>query len=151
MVQVIQAETKGPLLPFKGKGGARIRLRELEQRQMLIEQAMRTLAQAFKTTFRPPRAAHLVVHHHGGYFNLRWRATANTGDGQTFFELTTSDHGQRVLAGLPSAVRTLFLDYERQRLQLNLASSLCQHELRRLCDYLSKLDALRACEPANSS
>ena len=118
---------------------------------MLIEQAMRTLAQAFKTTFRPPRIAHLVVHHHGDYFNLRWRATANSGRGQTFFELTTSDQGRRVLAELPASVRTLFLDCERQRLELNLVSSLCQHELRRLRDYLSKLDALRACEPANPS
>ncbi len=151
MVQVIQAETKGPLLPFKGKGGARVRLRELEQRQLRIEQAMRNLAQAFKTTFRPPRIAHLVVHHHGGYFNLRWRATAHSGRGQAFFELTTSDQGRRVLAELPASVRTLFLDCERQRLDLNLVSSLCQHELRRLRDYLSKLDALRTCEPENPS
>lgn len=149
-MEVIQADPKGPLLPFKGKGGARIRLRELERRQLLIEQTMRNLAQAFKTSFRPPRIAHLVVHHHGGYFNLRWRATAN-GGGQTFFELTTSDQGRRLLTELPSAVRAAFLDLERQRLDLNLASSLCQHERRRLRDYLSKLDALWACEPANPS
>ena len=150
MAQVIQAETKGPLLPFKGKGGARVRLRELEQRQVWIEKTMRNLAQAFKTSFRPPRIAHLVVHHHGGYFNLRWRATVN-GGGQTFFELTASAQGRRLLTELPSAVRATFLDLERQRLDLNLASSLCQHELRRLRDYLSKLDALRACVPANPS
>lgn len=126
-------------------------MRELEQRQRVIEQAMRSIVQEFKTTFRPPRIAHLVVHHHGGYFNLRWRATGNAGGSQTFFELTTSDQGRHVLSGLPSAAQPLFLHYERQRLELNLASSICQHELRRLRDYLSKLDALHACEQGNPS
>lgn len=148
---MIRTDTKGPLLPFKGKGGARVRMRELEQRQRVIEQAMRSIVQEFKTTFRPPRIAHLVVHHHGGYFNLRWRATGNAGGSQTFFELTTSDQGRHVLSGLPSAAQPLFLHYERQRLELNLASSICQHELRRLRDYLSKLDALHACEQGNPS
>lgn len=148
---MIRTDTKGPLLPFKGKGGTRVRMRELEQRQRVIEQAMRSIVQEFKTTFRPPRIAHLVVHHHGGYFNLRWRATGNAGGSQTFFELTTSDQGRHVLSGLPSAAQRLFLHYERQRLELNLASSICQHELRRLRDYLSKLDALHACEQGNPS
>lgn len=150
MAQVIQTEPKGPLLPFKGKGGARVRLRELEQRQVVIEQAMRTVAQEFKEIFRPPRTAHLVVHRQGGYFNLRWRATTNGVCGQTYFELAASDRGQHLLAGLPPTVRSLFLRFERQRLELNLASSICQHELRRLRDYLSKLDTLRNCEPGNT-
>lgn len=148
---MIQADTKGPLVPFKGKGGARIRLRELEQRHSEIEQRMRALAEEFKATFRPPRIAHLVVHHHGGYLHLRWRATANGGRGQTFFELTTSERGRCVLTRLPPAVRSLFLRFEGQRLELNLASSICQHELRRLRDYLSKLDALRFFEQGNPS
>ena len=146
---MIRADTKGPLLPFKGKGGARVRLRELERRQAEIESRMRNLAQEFQATFRSPRVAHLVVHHHGGYFNLRWRATGNDGCGQTFFELTTTDQGQRVLARLPPVVRPLFLRFERQRLELNLASSICQHELRRLRDYLVKLEALRTCQNEN--
>jgi hypothetical protein len=146
---VIQAETKGPLLPFKGKGGARIYMRALEQRQVMIEQAMRSIVQEFKGTFRPPRMALMVLHHHGGYYNLRWRAAGNSACGQTFFELTTSDRGQHLLAALPRSATTLLLRFERQRLDLNLASSICQHELRRLRDYLAKLDALGVCELEN--
>jgi hypothetical protein len=60
-----------------------------------------------------------------------------------------TDQGQRVLAKLPPVVRPLFLRFERQRLELNLASSICQHELRRLRDYLVKLEALRTCQNEN--
>jgi len=121
-------------------------MRELEQWRRIIEQAMRTLVQEFKATFRPPRIVHLVVHHHGGYFNLRWRATDHTDGNQAFFDLAASERGRHLLGGLPSTVRQLLLHFERQRLEWNLASSLCQHELRRLRDYLSKLEALRTCE-----
>jgi len=147
---VIRADAKGPLLPFKGKGGARGRLRELEQRQQEIETWMRSIVQAFHATFRSPRDAHLAVHHHGGYLYLRWRASGAQ-EQQAFFEITSTGRGQRILAGLPPAARTLFLRFERQRLELNLASSVCSHELRRLRDYLVKLEALHARESENTS
>lgn len=147
---MIQADTKGPLMPFKGKGGARRRLRELERQHDEIERRMRAVASEFKATFRAPRSAYLVVHHNGGYFNLRWRGDASDGGAQVFFELTTTARGQLALAMLPVPVRRLFLGFERRRLELNLASSTCQHELRRLRDYLSKLDALRDCEQENA-
>jgi hypothetical protein len=111
---------------------------------------MRNIVQAFHATFRSPRDAHLAVHHHGGYLHLRWRASGAL-EQQTFFELTATGRGRRILADLPPAARALFLRFERQRLELNLASSICSHESRRLRDYLVKLEALRACESENMS
>jgi hypothetical protein len=143
---VLQAELKGPLLPFKGKGGARGRLHELEERQTALEHQMRALAASFTVTLRAPRPASLVVHHYGGYYHLRWRAA---GGRQTFFEFCTSGHGQQLLTSVPDPARALLLQFERQRLALNLASSTCQHELRRMRDYLTKLEALQAWEAGN--
>lgn len=95
----------------------------------------------FNASFRPPRPAHLALHHQGGYHHLRWRAPAATG-GQTFLELCDSEAGRDLLHTVPLAARPVFFDFERRRLELNLASSLCRHEERRLRDYLAKLGAL---------
>ena len=146
---MLQAELKGPLLPFKGKGGARGRLRELEERQGTLEHQMRALAASHMATLRAPRPTYLVVHHYGGYYHVRWRASAAAGGRQTFFELCTSGHGQQLLTSVPDPARALLLQFERQRLALNLAASTCQHELRRMRDYLTKLEALRAWEAGN--
>lgn len=119
-------------------------MRELEHRQREIMQQMSVLAKEFKETFRSPRPAHLAMHHHGGYSHLRWRMTV--GRGQRYFELYTSERGQCLLATLPATARPLYLRFEHVRLELNLASSLCQHELRRLRDYLAKLEATHVYE-----
>jgi hypothetical protein len=142
-MEVIGADVPAHLLPFKGKGEARVRLRQLEQRQSEIELQMRHLAAAFKETFRSPRIVHLVVHGHGGYRHLRWRSSAVNGIGQTYIELVMSEPGRRILESVPVSIRAVLLRFERVRLALNLASSLGQHEVRRLRDYLSKLDAVR--------
>jgi hypothetical protein len=143
---MIQMGLKGPLVPFKGKGGARMRLRELEERQAALEHQMRALAASYMATLRAPRPVYLVLHHYGGYYHLRWRAA---GGRQTFFELCTSGHGQQLLTSVPDPARALLLQFERHRLALNLASSTCQHELRRMRDYLTKLEALQAWEAGN--
>lgn len=139
--QVICADTKGPLLPFKGKGSVRCRLRELEDRHVAILERMRLTMEEFNVCFRPPRPAHLALHHQGGYHHLRWRAPAAVG-GQAFLELCDSEAGRGLLQALPLTAQPVFLDFERRRLELNLASSLCRHEERRLRDYLAKLGAL---------
>lgn len=132
----------GDTFPATRRQG-RARLRELRLRQSDIEQQLQALAQAFKKTFRSPRPVHLVVHRHGGYLHLRWRASATHGMAQTYLELIPSDGGRRILDGVPPNVRVLLLQFERTRLSLNLASSLTQHELYRLQAYLTKLGALR--------
>lgn len=138
---MIRADTKGPLLPFKGKGSVRCRLRELEDRHVAILERMRWTMKEFNASFRPPRPAHLALHHQGCYHHLRWRAPAAAG-GQVFLELCDSEAGRYLLQALPLTARPVFLDFERQRLDLNLASSLCRHEERRLRDYLTKLGEL---------
>ena len=141
MSGVIRADAKGPLLPFKGKGSVRCRLRELEDDHVAILERMRQTMEEFNASFRPPRPAHLALHYQGGYHHLRWRAPAAAG-GQAFLDLCDSEAGRDLLHALPLTARPVFLDFERRRLDLNLASSLCRHEERRLRDYLAKLGAL---------
>jgi len=107
---------------------------------------MRQLATDFKEAFRSPRLVHLVVHGQGGYLHLRWRSGVVGAAGQTYLELVVSEPGRRLLATVPQNMRPVLLRVERVRLALNLASSLSQHEVRRLQDYLSKLDALQVQE-----
>ncbi len=82
------------------------------------------------------------MHHNGGHFNLRWRGDAGDGGVPVFFELTTTARGRLALATLPTSVRRC--------LELNLTSSTCRHELRRLRDYLFNLDVLRDGEQENA-
>lgn len=145
---MIRPELKGPLLPFKGKGSIRRRLRELESRRGAIVEHMRQVIDELNAIFRPPRPVHLGLHHNGGYHHLRWRARIGSG-GQAFLGLCDSDAGRQILSGLSPSVRRVILAFERRRLDLNLASSLCRHEELRLRDYLAKLDALRECEQTN--
>lgn len=135
-------ETNFMFFPFKGKGAARIHLRDLARRSQEIEQRMRQLTKEFKEAFRAPRVTHLALHYHGGYFLLRWRASTYFGEGQKYFELCDSDTGRSLLQSLPESTRTVLLQYERLRLDLNLVSSLCHHELRRVREYGLKLEAL---------
>lgn len=106
---------------------------------------MRSVIDEFKAAFRPPRPACLELHHHGGYYHLRWRALAESGN-RAFVELCGSEAGHDILSRLPPAVRHAILSFERQRLDLNLASSLCRHEQRRLQEYVSKFRDLDAWE-----
>lgn len=148
MNEVIRPEPKGPLLPFKGKGSVRRRLRELESRCGAIVEHMRQVIDELNATFRPPRPVHLGLHHNGGYHHLRWRAPVASA-GQAFLDLCGSDAGRAILHALPAAAHRVILAFERRRLDLNLASSLCRHEELRLRDYLAKLDVLHECEQHN--
>lgn len=103
---------------------------------------MRRLTKEFKEAFRVPRVMHLTMHYHGGHYQLRWRASTRLGEGQKYFELCDSDTGRSLAQSLPVSTRKVLLQYERLRLDLNLASSLCHHELRRVREYGSKLEAL---------
>lgn len=106
---------------------------------------MRQVIEELNAAFRPPRPVYLALHHDGGYYHLRWRVPGETG-GRRFVELCASDAGRQVLQALPSTVRGVVLSFEPRRLELNLASSLCRHEQRRLRDYMAKLAELEACQ-----
>ena len=147
MNEVIRPGPKSPL-PCKGKGSVRRRLRELEGRRVAIVEHMRRVIDELNATIRPPRPLHLGLHHNGGYHHLRWRA-AVAGGGQAYLDLCDSAGGRQILSGLSPSGGRVMLAFERRRLDLNLASSLCRHEELRLRDYLTRLDALRECEQQN--
>ena len=140
---MIGAGLPAQLFPFKGKGEVRVRVRELERREEEIAVQMRRTAENFSASFRPPRPVHLVVHGQGGYRHLRWRVNHSGAARQTFVELVSSDVGRHLLAKIPISLRQELLEFERARLALNLVSSVSQHELRRLREYLAKLEALQ--------
>jgi len=140
---VIGADVPAHLVPFKGKGEVRVRVRELERREEEIAVQMRHTVESFTASFRPPRPMHLVVHGQGGYRHLRWRVGRSGAARQSFVELVSSDVGRHLLGKLPISLREVLLEFERVRLALNLVSSVSQHELRRLREYLAKLEALQ--------
>ena len=131
------------LFSFKGKGEVRVRVRELERREEEIAVQMWHTVESFTASFRQPRPVHLVVHGQGGYRHLRWRVSRSGAARQTFLELVSSDVGRYLLTKIPISMREVLLEFERVRLALNLVSSVNQHELRRLREYLTKLESLQ--------
>lgn len=133
---------KGPLLPFKGKGELHQRINRLSGECEVLDQQMRKLCSRFKTTFHATTPVHLAVRNIRGCLYLQWRAKGRRGQGQSFIDLCGKDQGKAILAGLAESVRPVYLDYERQRLELSLAYRLRFHELRMLRDHLSGLQNL---------
>ena len=147
----MQFAAKGPFpLPFKGKGG-RVdwRPRSLRRRLELtrairgeVEQSMHALIDQFKQTFRPPRPAHLTLHKTGNGQYVRWRLRASRLVKQQYFELSGSEVGTNLLHSLSPVVRKTYLDFEYERLKLNLLYGLHHYEVRSLQRYLETVHAL---------
>ena len=150
----MQFDPKGPFpLPFTGKGGGDTdwRSRSLQQRlensqskRGEIEQAMRTLVEQFKQTFRPPWPAHLTLHNTGNSQYVRWRLQDNQVSSKHYFELLHSPSGISLLQSLSSAVRQVYLEFEQERLKLNLLYGLYHYEVRSLQRYLDSVRCLSA-------
>ncbi|MDH5181546.1 MAG: hypothetical protein OEZ39_05140 [Gammaproteobacteria bacterium] len=147
----MQFDSKRPfLLAFKGKGGdVDWRLRSLQQQLELLQAscveidcAMQSLIDRFKQSFRPPWPAHLILHNTGNGKYVRWRLPANRLTRQTYFELLHSDTGIGLLQSLPSAVRKVYLEFEQERLQLNLLYGSSHYEARNLERYLDSVRRL---------
>lgn len=151
----MQFDAKGPFpLPFKGKGGrADWRLRSLRRRLELtcairdeIEQCMLALIDQFKLTFRPPWPAHLTLHKTGSSQYVRWRLRGSRLVKQQYFELSGNKVGTNLLHSLSPPTREVYLEFEQERLKLNLLYGLHHYEVRSLQRYLDtvhKLDALK--------
>ena len=103
---------------------------------------MQNLCTGFKATFHAPAPAHLAVRNVRGCLYLEWRARGSRGRGQSFLDLCGSEQSQQILSELSDPIRQVFLDYERQRLELSLAYRLRFHELRMLRKHLSGLSNL---------
>ena len=147
----MQFDAKGPfLLPFKGKGD-RVdwRLRSLRRRLELtramrdeIEQCMHALIDQFKQTFRPPWPAHLTLHNTGNGQYVRWRLRGSRLVKQRYFELAGNEVGMNLLRSLSPPVRKVYLEFEQERLKLNLLYGLHHYEVRRLQRYLDAVHEL---------
>jgi len=133
---------KGPLLPFKGKGALHQRIDRLSGECNILDQQMRDLCSRFKSTFHAVTPVHLAVRNIRGCLYLEWRVKGKRGQGQSFIDLCGKDQGKVILAGLAESALPVYLDYERQRLELSLAYRLRFHELRMLQDHRSKLQNL---------
>lgn len=142
---------KGPFpLSFKGKGSQedwrprslRRRLEYMRAMRDEIEQCMRDLIDQFKQTFRPPRPAHLTLHNTGNGQYVRWRLRASRLVKQQYFELSGSEVGTNLLHSLSPAVRKAYLDFEQERLKLNLLYDFHHYQARSLQRYLESVYAL---------
>ena len=144
-------DAKGPFpLPFKGKGSQedwrpRSLRRRLERTRAIrdeLEQCMRDLIDQFKQTFRPPRPAHLTLHNTGNGQYVRWRLRASRLIKQQYFEISDSKVGTNLLHSLSPAVREVYLDFEQERLKLNLLYGLHHYEVKSLQRYLDTVHRL---------
>jgi len=133
---------KGLLLPFKGKGELHQRINRLSGECEILQQQMNNICTQFKTTFHSTTPVHLALRNIRGCLYLQWRAKGRRGQGQSFLDLCGSDQGKQVLNTLAKSVLPVYLDYERQRLELSLAYRLRFHELRMLRDHLAGLHNL---------
>ena len=148
-------DAKGPFpLSFKGKGDLvdwrhRSLQRRLEQTRVArdeTEQSMRALIDDFKQTFRPPWPAHLTLHNTGNGQYIRWRLRGSRLVKQQYFELSGNGIGLNFLNSLSSSAREVYLEFEQERLKLNLLYGLHHYEAKRLQHYLDAthhLDVLR--------
>jgi len=133
---------KGLLLPFKGKGELHRKIDRLSGECETLQQQMNNLCTQFKTTFHGTTPVHLALRNIRGCLYLEWRAKGNRGRGQSFIDLCGKDQGKQILMELNELVLPVYLDYERQRLELSLAYRLRFHELRMLRGHLTGLHNL---------
>ena len=144
--------SQGPLktpLPFQSTKAARKRLAQLEARHDELKAMGEQLVQEFQRNF-PNSPAYLTRYTDRTLNDYRWRRSSARkwrGDRppgiNVSFDLT-GDAGIDLLTCLPPATRKAWLEYERRRIELNLALSLLNYERYRLNDYLTRMEKLRA-------
>lgn len=107
-----------------------------------IEQCMLALIDQFKLTFRPPRPAYLTLHKTGTSQYVRWRLRGSRLVKQQYFELSSSKVGMNLLHSLSPPTREVYLEFEQERLKLNLLYGLHHYEVRSLKRYLDSVHNL---------
>ena len=138
---------KGFKGPFKGKGGAERRLEELEIEIVAVRERMKNLVARYKATFRAPAPAYLTTHSREAGVAVRWRTRGRNGR-QYHFDLLDrdSDHARIFLRVMPRETWPVLLQFEMERLALNLEASLAEHERRRVRAYIAAMHAARQFE-----
>lgn len=121
---------------LSSRGRVRQRIRDLETEKAELVKGMETLAQEFQQVFRRPWPAHPVVQRiAGGHVYVRWRCQGRNGK-QNYVDLT-GEVGQRLLAALDPPVKSIYVRYGQEMLNLNVAHAVRQSEWTRLRQYLS--------------
>lgn len=131
----MQSAPKGPF-PFKGKGEDHWNIRSLRNRVELLQndrafilKQMQSLINEYDTTFSNQLDAYLVFHKTGNGNYLRWRMS---GVKQRYFGISGDEIGESFLTSNSPTVQKVLLDYERNRLKLNLSHGLCFYEIKSL-------------------
>lgn len=107
--------------PFKGKGGARVALREAQAREAEIVEQMVGICREWRETFRGPRPVALSHRAPRQMHEVAWRMMVNAHGNQRFFSLFGSDEGLETLARCPPLMRQAIVGFERRRVELNVA------------------------------
>jgi hypothetical protein len=127
--------TKGPF-PFKGKGEndwclktLRERVERLQTERQRIVRMMHVLIDDYERTFAGNLSAYLVFHKTANGNYVRWRMS---GVKQRYFAIADDAIGKEFLASQSPTVRKVLLDFEKQRLRLNLLHGLHFYESKSL-------------------
>lgn len=144
----MQTIAKGPF-PFKGKGENNWQLRTLRGRvehlqaeQQRIVRMMYALIDDYDRTFSGNLPAYLVFHKTANGNYVRWRMS---GVKQRYFAIADDAVGESFLTSQSPTVRKVLLDFERQRLRLNLLHGLYFYEsksLERLISHSTQVNRL---------
>jgi len=146
----MQCAYKGPFpLPFKGKGDdSEWRMKTLQRRLASAEEAcreierdIRALIRHFEQTFTATLPASLALHNTGNGKYVRWRMA---GSQQRYFTLYQNETGEQFLQPLSPPVRQVIMDFEKQRLRINLLYGLHHYESKMLQRFLNEQAALNA-------
>lgn len=124
------------------------RLATLEEHRNQLRAYGDRMVAEFRERF-PDAPAYLTRYADRTNNDFRWRRSAARrwrGEGvrrrNTSIELTGED-GKLLLQWLPEETRRVWIDYERRRIELNLALALTNYERMRLRDYLDRVAVLR--------
>lgn len=144
----MQTTAKGPF-PFKGKGQddwrmktLRERVEHLQSERQRIVRMMHGLIDDYDRTFAGNLCAYLVFHKTANGNYVRWRMS---GAKQRYFSIANDKIGEQFMAAQSPTVRKVLLDYEQQRLRLNLLHGLHFYEaksIERLIDHSREVSKL---------
>jgi len=124
--------------PFKGKGeykndwrvkSLRGSVEQLQAELKTIVATMNALIDDYDQTFTGALTVHLALHKttNGNY--IRWRMN---GVKQRYFAIANDAIGETFLRTQSVTVRKVLLDFEQQRLRLNLMHGLCFYQVKSL-------------------
>jgi len=144
----MQNVPKGPF-PFKGKGEnldwrikpLRGRVDSLRSELEMVVTSMRQLISDYDNTFEGKLSAYLVFHRTANGNYLRWRMN---GVKQRYFAIANDEIGESFLRLQSGAVQRVLLDFEQQRLRINILHGWYFYEEKSLVKLLENTKRIHA-------